>query len=225
MIQRCGGSQTELKILYDNEAKEGFRSGWGFSCLIGENLLFDTGADMNTLLFNMQKFDVNFNEINKVVFSHEHEDHTGGFRIIKKLGNVEVYVLGSFSRNLKSKIASFANVKLREVKELAEISDGIFTTGELGFFTKEQSLIIKTEKGVVVITGCSHPGLEKILSVASKFGRNYGVIGGFHTFNKLEILRDTTLIVPCHCTTRKMEILKRYPNSTLRCSAGCIIEI
>jgi len=215
----------ELKILYDNEAREGFRSGWGFSCLIGKKLLFDTGADMDTLLFNMHKFNVNLDEISKIVFSHEHGDHTGGFRIIGRLREVEVYLLKSFSRHFKRKIASFTNAELREVSNLEEISDCIFTTGEVGFFIKEQSLIVKTDKGVTVITGCSHPGLEKILRIASKFGKIYGVVGGFHGFNKLEILRDIDLIVPCHCTVRKREISMLYPDSSVKCSAGRRIEI
>jgi len=45
----------ELRILYDNEAKEGFKSGWGFSCLVGDKLLFDVGADLDTLIFNMRR--------------------------------------------------------------------------------------------------------------------------------------------------------------------------
>jgi len=215
----------ELKILYDNEAREGFRSGWGFSCLVGEKLLFDTGADVDTLLFNMHKFNVNLDEISKIVFSHEHGDHTGGFRIISRLREVEVYLLKSFSGYFKRKIASFTNAELIEVSNLEEISDGIFTTGEVGFFIKEQSLIVKTDKGVTVITGCSHPGLEKILRIASKFGKIYGVVGGFHGFNKLEILRDIDLIVPCHCTVRKREISMLYPDSSVKCSAGRRIEI
>lgn len=39
----------DLKIVYDNAAKVGFKRGWGFSCLVGESILFDTGADLNTL--------------------------------------------------------------------------------------------------------------------------------------------------------------------------------
>ena len=57
------------------------------------SLLFDTGADMDVLLFNMHKFNVDLNKISKVVFSHEHVDHTGGFRILGMLGNVKVYLL------------------------------------------------------------------------------------------------------------------------------------
>jgi len=108
---------------------------------------------------------------------------------------------------------------------LEKIDGEIFTTGELGFLIKEQSLIVKTNRGLTVITGCSHPGLDKILRVASKLGRIYGVVGGFHGFNKLEVLRSIDLIVPCHCTARKREILTLYPDSSMKCSAGCRVEI
>ncbi len=215
----------DVKILYDNEAMKGFRSGWGFSCLVGEKLLFDTGADLNTLLFNMHRFNVDLDRIDRIIFSHEHGDHTGGFQIIGLLRKVKVYLPKSFSRHFKNKISSFPNVDLIEVSRLEEIDDEMFTTGELGFLIKEQSLIVKTNRGLTVITGCSHPGLDKILRVASKLGRIYGVVGGFHGFNKLEILRGIELIVPCHCTARKREILMLYPDSSVKCSAGCRIEI
>ena len=215
----------DLKILYDNEAIKGFRGRWGFSCLVGEKLLFDTGADLDTLLFNMHRFNVNINVIDKIVFSHEHGDHTGGFQIIEHLRKVKIYLPKSFSRHFKRRVSSFPNVELVEISKLEEIDDNIFTTGELGFLIKEQSLIVKTNKGLTVITGCSHPGLDRILRTASKLGRIYGVVGGFHTFNKLEILRDVSLIVPCHCTARKREIIKLYPDSSMKCSAGLRIEI
>jgi len=215
----------DLKILYDNEAIKGFRGRWGFSCLVGEKLLFDTGADLDTLLFNMHRFNVNINVIDKIVFSHEHGDHIGGFQIIERLRKVKIYLPKSFSRHFKRRVSSFPNVELVEISKLEEIDDNIFTTGELGFLIKEQSLIVKTNKGLTVITGCSHPGLDRILRTASKLGRIYGVVGGFHTFNKLEILRDVSLIVPCHCTARKREIIKLYPDSSMKCSAGLRIEI
>ncbi|MCD6325910.1 MBL fold metallo-hydrolase, partial [Candidatus Bathyarchaeota archaeon] len=141
----------DVKILYDNEAMKGFRSGWGFSCLVGEKLLFDTGADLNTLLFNMHRFNVDLDRIDRIIFSHEHGDHTGGFQIIGLLRKVKVYLPKSFSRHFKNKISSFPNVDLIEVSRLEEIDDEIFTTGELGFLIKEQSLIVKTNRGLTVI--------------------------------------------------------------------------
>jgi 7,8-dihydropterin-6-yl-methyl-4-(beta-D-ribofuranosyl)aminobenzene 5'-phosphate synthase len=62
--------------------------------------------------------------------------------------------------------------------------------GELGNALKEQSLIARKKNGLIVITGCSHPGLENILRSASEFGEIYRVIGGFHGFNRLEVLKD-----------------------------------
>ena len=215
----------ELKILYDNEAEKGFRSGWGFSCLVDGRVLFDTGADVDTLLFNMRAFNVDLEGIRKVVFSHEHGDHVGGFQILSMLGDVEVYVLRSFSNYFKRRLSSFKNVELREISSMEKIDENIFTTGELGRLIKEQSLIVNTDKGVVVITGCSHPGLDKILNVASKTGRIHCVVGGFHGFNKLEILQEVDLIIPCHCTMKKKEILNLYQNKSRKCSAGCTINI
>jgi len=215
----------ELRILYDNDAKKGFKSGWGFSCLVGDRLLFDVGADLDTLLFNMRRASVKLDNINKVVLSHGHGDHVGGIRILTMLGDVELFIPKSFSGRYKKRLTSYSNVTLKEVDEAEEISEGLFTTGELGGFTKEQSLIVKTDKGLTVITGCSHPGLDKIMKAASRLGDIYGVVGGFHGFSKLEALEGIGLIVPCHCTVRKKEILALYPKTSMKCSAGCRIEV
>lgn len=215
----------ELRILYDNDAKKGFMSGWGFSCLVGGRLLFDVGADVNTLLFNMRRSSVKLDSINRVVLSHEHGDHVGGMRILSMLGDVEVFVPPSFSSSFKRRLAAYENVSLVEIDEAREISNGVYTTGELGRFIKEQSLIVETDNGLTVVTGCSHPGLEWILKVTSGFGDIYGVVGGFHGFSRLEALEGIRLIVPCHCTVRKKEILALYPKTSMKCSAGCRIEV
>jgi len=215
----------ELRILYDNDAKKGFKSGWDFSCLVGDRLLFDVGADLDTLFFNMRRASVKLDNINRVVLSHGHGDHVGGIRILTMLGDVELFVPKSFSGRYKKRLTSYSNVTLKEVDEAEEISEGLFTTGELGGFTKEQSLIVKTDKGLTVITGCSHPGLDKIMKAASMFGDIYGVVGGFHGFSRLEALEEIRLIVPCHCTVRKKEILDLYPKTSIKCSAGCRIEV
>jgi len=215
----------ELRILYDNDAEEGFMSGWGFSCLVGGRLLFDVGADVNTLLFNMRRSSVKLDSINRVVLSHEHGDHVGGMRILSMLGDVEVFVPTSFSSSFKRRLAAYENVTLVEIDEAREISNAVYTTGELGRFIKEQSLIVETDNGLTVVTGCSHPGLERILKVTSRFGDIYGVVGGFHGFSRLKALEGIRLIVPCHCTVRKKEILALYPKTSMKCSAGCRIEV
>ncbi len=215
----------EIRVLYDNEAKEGFKGGWGFSCLVGGEMLFDVGADFDTLIFNMRRASVKLDGIRKIVLSHGHGDHVGGIRVLEMLGDVELYVPSSFSGRFKRVMSASPNVTLVEVDEAMEISEGFYTTGELGRFTKEQSLIVETDNGLTVITGCSHPGLENILKAASRLGEMYGVVGGFHGFSRLGALRGLKMIVPCHCTVQKRRILALYPERSVECSAGCRIEI
>ena len=84
----------------------------------------------------------------------------------------------------------------------------------------EISLMVKTAKGFVLICGCSHPGLEKIIEVAKRKGKIHAVLGGFHGFDKLEKLKELELVIPCHCTKKKKEILEKYPEKTKRCASG-----
>ncbi|ODS35629.1 MAG: MBL fold hydrolase, partial [Candidatus Altiarchaeales archaeon WOR_SM1_79] len=163
-------NKMNLKILYDNKAREGFKSAWGFSCLIEaeEKILFDTGWDGNLLHHNMRKLNVDPKNIGKIVISHDHWDHAGGVSyILNETDDPEVFVPRSFSGRLKKEIASRA--RLREVSGEERISNNVFTTGELGTSIKEHSVFIETDKGFVVITGCSHPGLHNILN----FVKNY----------------------------------------------------
>lgn len=45
----------------------------------------------------------------------------------------------------------------------------------------EVALAVKTPRGLVVVVGCSHPGIEKILEAATKIEpRVYSIFGGFH---------------------------------------------
>jgi len=217
---------VKLSIVYDNEAKEEFKSDWGFSCLIesgDRKLLFDTGASGDILAYNMQQLGIQKEDIEIIALSHEHGDHTGGLSAVLHPG-VAVYLPCSFSRRLKKNVAKKA-ARVVEVSDPKEIIPGVHTTGELGLGIKEQSLVLDTEEGMVVLTGCAHPGLENILEAATVFGKLYGVIGGFHGFDKLESLQGLELIIPCHCTVRKKEILSMYPEKTVRCGAGEVIEL
>jgi 7,8-dihydropterin-6-yl-methyl-4-(beta-D-ribofuranosyl)aminobenzene 5'-phosphate synthase len=219
-------ADVELRVLYDGEALKGFREGFGFSCWVeGKNVLFDVGGDLATLMFNVQRAAVDLKYVKRIVLSHEHGDHVGGIQIIDRCGEVEVFALRSFSRSFKRWLASHPNVRLHEVDEAKEICRDVYTTGELGGSVKEQSLIVRTPNGLTVVTGCAHPGLENILRLASSFGEIHAVVGGFHGFSGLEALLGIRLIVPCHCTARKEEILRLYPQRAIRGRAGLKIPV
>jgi 7,8-dihydropterin-6-yl-methyl-4-(beta-D-ribofuranosyl)aminobenzene 5'-phosphate synthase len=212
----------KVTIIYDNEVyKEGLVADWGFSCLVKvENtpkILFDTGANGSILLSNMEKLGIDPASIDKVFISHPHFDHIGG--------------LSAFL-NVRSQVRVYVPVSLRgvhgakeviSINEPQEFSERVFSTGELDGV--EQSMAVKTDKGIVLIVGCSHPKMAHILKAASQFGKVYAIIGGLHGFSEFELFKDLDLICPAHCTTYKAQIKSRYPDKYVGAGAGKVIEI
>jgi len=212
----------KITIIYDNEAKkQGLKADWGFSCLIeGQSippLLFDTGASGSILLHNMKELGISPSTIGTIVISHAHRDHTGGLQDILELNkDAELYLPASFGHTTPGR-------KPVMVKDACQICENVFTTGELKGI--EQSLALKTDRGIFVVVGCSHPGVGNILDAADKFGTVYGIIGGFHGFDDFERLSDLSLICPCHCTQFKEEIKQIFPEVCSECGAGMVLEL
>lgn len=217
----------KLTIIYDNNAEEGLKSGHGFSCLIEnkKNILFDCGDNGEKLIYNLNKLNKKIQNIHYIVLSHEHWDHIDGLDKVLELNkNLTVIVPESFSEKFKNKIKEKA--KLLEIKDKQNIVDNIYTTGELdsSIGLKEQSLVIKSKKGNLLITGCAHPGLGNIINKAKEFGNIYMVLGGFHGFNKYEAFEGIEIISPCHCTQHIKEIKERYPDNYKEVKAGTILN-
>ena len=79
----------KITIVYDNQADEGLKPGWGFSCLIEtkEKILFDTGDSGENLIYNLRQLNIQPESVVAVVISHNHWDHTGGLKEFLKLNN------------------------------------------------------------------------------------------------------------------------------------------
>ncbi len=208
-------------IVYDNNPYVGFealRTSWGFACWVETEeaaspttVLFDTGGDGATLMHNLRELDLDPLAIDAVVLSHAHGDHTGGLGALLAAGaQPTVYVPASFSRSFKDDVGAYTD--LVEVSDAMTVAPGIHTIGEVGTGIKEQALAVETADGLVVITGCAHPGVDRMVRQAREhFGDRIAlVMGGFHLggasrrrvediiadFREMGVQR----VAPCHCT-------------------------
>ena len=212
----------KMTIIYDDESgRPELRADRGFSCLIEHGdtpgILFDTGARGSILAHNLAALGVDLTSIGTVVISHRHPDHTGGLGIVVEGGReVDVFVPQSFMMGITA-------ARVTRVTGPLEIRPGVFTTGELSGI--EQSLVVATGKGHVVVVGCGHPGLERILETASGFGELRGLIGGFHGFRDFGRLDPLSLVCPCHCTVHREEIRRLPRGRCVEGGVGTVIEL
>lgn len=174
--------QVRLTVIYNNIPFDpNLQTDWGFACLVEADqttVLFDTGGSGNILLNNMSLLDIKPEQIDAIAISHQHGDHTGGLAAIASLSSAPLYLPVEFSEGMKSVYRS--QNRLMEVHGWTEIGSGIYLTGTVGSGIVEQALVVETAKGLVVVTGCAHPGIAQIVQHAREHGEIYLVMGGFH---------------------------------------------
>jgi len=205
-----------LPVVYDNNPfDERVETAWGFGCVIqglSRTILFDTGGNGDLLLSNMRKLGIEPELIDAVVISHAHHDHCGGLEaFLRQNHDVTVYLPQSLDRGLKKAVRN-SGAELVDVRERIELYEGAYSTGELGSRIREQSLVIKTAAGPVLLTGCAHPGIVTIVREAQKqLGEQvYMALGGFHLSGASagevrQIVNEmkaagVQAVGPCHCS-------------------------
>lgn len=237
----------EFAILYDNTAEgDDFEAGWGFSCLAGSNVLFDTGEEFSFLKSNSIRMNVDLSGIESVILSHNHWDHTGGLEgILKKMDNdIKVYGCSDTDSSLRKMIRSYGG-KFVEADGLQEVSNNIYSTGQIeGEYKKnsimEQSMVVRAIEGLAVVTGCSHPGIVNIIERVRELfpgERILLVLGGFHlgavgreeVFSIARKLRELGVekTAPAHCTGEEaIDIFREvYGADFMAAGAGRVLEI
>ena len=242
-----------ITVIYDNNPyKEGLETAWGFSCVIAgteKTILFDTGPGQ-ALLSNMERLAIAPESIDCIVLSHIHGDHTGGLdSFLEKNSETAIYLPKSFPKKFKESVQkhgakiveveqpSFDFAQDGEPVEPLKICEDVYSTGQLGNWIKEQSLIVRTDKGLIVITGCAHPGIVKIARAVKALheGDIALLMGGFHlewagrrkieniisAFRQFGVRR----VGPAHCSGDKARKLFRreFGERCLNIGAGKMI--
>ncbi|MBN2145682.1 MAG: MBL fold metallo-hydrolase [Candidatus Aureabacteria bacterium] len=217
---------------------------WGISFLIGEDILFDVFGDDAIFLKNIRKFGIDLTKIRHIVISHDDWDHTAGLRHVISINkDVSVTICPHTQTDIKKMIQSH-EVRLIEASDLLSITKKVYTTGELRGSSRdrliyEQSLVIKTEKGLAVVCGCAHPNVLDIVRFAKdKFRENvHYLIGGFHLKDNddetnMKIIKNlqfagVSQIVPLHCTgTGARRLIKKiFGGGCLRLKEGETLDL
>ena len=206
-----------LTILYDNyEGSDGLVSHWGFSCLVeglSRTILFDTGQLGGMLEYNCDRLGCELQNVDIIVLSHEHLDHAGGIEtVLKHAPSAQLVHPPGLSQDLLDAVHEGGGTTLA-AQTPCTLCTGARSTGVLGRSPFEQTLILESAIGLILVTGCAHPGL---LSIVDQVSSSYTedsialIVGGFHLANTSAhairtlaeqlLSRGVQQVAPTHCS-------------------------
>jgi len=181
-------------------AKEGLLTEGGVSYLLKTDtrtILFDLGFNYparshpSPLLQNMARLGIRLDDIDTIVISHDHPDHVGGRKWQARksfslsstqvdLGGTAVYTPVPMTYPGLQPVVTEAPTRIGEgIATIGTIPNQLFMAG----WTVEQALAVNVAgKGVVLIVGCGHQTLPRILERTEALFDEpiYGVVGGLH---------------------------------------------
>ncbi len=199
-------------------------------------ILFDTGQS-GDFIKNAKKLIIDLNNLDYVILSHGHYDHSGGFRKLventnnsfklivgngffsKKykllesneykfngnsfdekfinMNNISTKYINQDSFNITEDVLLFSNFERNTDFEMLNKKFYIKQNDEyrIDDFSDEIVLAVKTEKGLVVILGCSHVGVVNILkTIIKRTGMCiYCVVGGSHLIEADQLRLNNTI--------------------------------
>lgn len=256
----------KIYVLSDNHAQRKFKAEWGLSFYIehdGKKILFDFGSS-DLFIKNAEKLGIDVLDADYYILSHGHWDHGDGLKFmpkIKVISHPDIFIkryskeryigleytyeeaMEKFDFVFSKKPYNITDdiIFLGEIPRVTEFESKetyfLKDDGTLDYVWDDSGIVIKTEKGLVVISGCAHAGICNTIEYAKKItgiDRVYAVLGGFHlkddgelTLKTIEYLKDMKInhIKTSHCTS--FPALVQFANGlgSMPYGAGDIIEL
>ena len=205
-IANLGATRTLriLPLVEEAAGRDGVQIEHGVSYLVRTDdvtLLVDLGqnvqaASPSPLEHNMEQLGVTTGDFDTLFFSHSHPDHVGG----RAWWQGATFSLGNQQTDLSGKRVfapapmTYPGLSPVVVTEPIVIAQGVASLGVLPFAevfplnvfaprNVEQTLAVNVEgKGIVLITGCGHPGVPNMLARAQALFDQpiIGILGGLH---------------------------------------------
>ena len=208
---------------------------WGFAALVeadDHRMLVDTGARPDTVLKNTQELNVDLSGVHEVVLTHSHWDHVSGLLTLRRefvkqnpdaLSIVHVPV-GIFDSRPSPTGEGNPMIAIRKEYEATgrvypehnwSGSGKVLTPSGLveDNVPEDSSIVLDTQKGLVILTACGHAGIVNIMTAVEKHYGNrpiFGIIGGLHLFAASDDVVDWTAtklrkyhvanLLAAHCT-------------------------
>lgn len=202
-------------------------------------ILFDAGPS-EKFIKNAEKLGIDLNQVDTVVLSHGHYDHGDGLKYFNNKVEFIAHPNCTLKRWWKNDHSHYSGIQLTKeelenkynvhfTKESYRINQNTYFLGEITreypiTLTKwvmengqndeildDSGIVINTEKGIIVIAGCSHSGICNIVEHAKKITNNskvLAVIGGFHlrevderTNKVIDYMKNNVKeVILAHCT-------------------------
>jgi len=237
---------AKITVLLDNYAVSSkLKSAPGLSMYVEQDttyFVFDLGGNERALQHNIEVMGVNVELVDFIVVSHAHADHVAGIPVMGWLAPYTTLYIPYGSSSSLGKVARSNGLKPVEVTRWLSPSKDVYITKPLHGPPWEHFIVLDTHRGLIVLSGCMHPGLDAVLGEILKYfnysKKVYGVVGGLHLANapqtviedvvdKLVNKYDVEVIVPLHCSGSmfKRILSENYPERFVEAGAGSIIEI